>query len=104
MKLNLFLVLVILMSINKTNIDLQLHMAIKSLAIFQGEINCKIDELIKKVKVLKDLEEEGEKTDFLLKMLSDDLNELKELINQRNNLSTQINELKKETESDKGGS
>ena len=95
MKLNLFLVLVILMLINKTTIDLQLHMAVKSLAIFQGEINCKIDELIKKIKGLKDLEEEGEKTDFLLKMISDDLSELKELITQRNNLSIQIEGLKK---------
>jgi hypothetical protein len=104
MKHNLLPILVILMAVNKTTIDLQLHMAVKSLAIFQGEINCKIDELIKKVKVLKGLEKEGEKTDFLLKMLSTDLSELQELINQRNNLSTQINELKKETESDKGGS
>lgn len=102
MKHNLFPVRVILMAVNKTTIDLQLHMAVKSLAIFQGEINCKIDELIKKVKVLKGLEEEGEKTDFLLKMISNDLSELQELINQRNNLSTQINELKKETESYKG--
>ena len=83
------------MSINKTTISLQLHMAVKSLAIFQGEINCKIDELIKKLKVLKGLEEEGEKTDFLLKMISDDLSELKELITQRNNLSIQIEGLKK---------
>lgn len=83
------------MLINKTTIDLQLHMAVKSLAIFQGEINCKIDELIKKIKGLKDLEEEGEKTDFLLKMISDDLSELKELITQRNNLSIQIEGLKK---------
>ncbi|MEJ2241432.1 MAG: hypothetical protein P8Y18_04745 [Candidatus Bathyarchaeota archaeon] len=83
------------MSINKTAIDLQLHMAVKSLAIFQGEINCKIDELIKKVKILKGLEEDGEKTDFLLKMISDDLSELQKLTNQRNNLSTQIESWKK---------
>ena len=90
------------MSINKTTISLQLHMAVKSLAIFQGEINCKIDELIKKLKVLKGLEEEGEKTDFLLKMISDDWSELQELINQRNNLSIQIEKLKKETDLCKG--
>ena len=77
-------------------------MAVKSLAIFQGEINCKIDELIKKLKVLKGLEEEGEKTDFLLKMISDDWSELQELINQRNNLSIQIEKLKKETDLCKG--
>jgi hypothetical protein len=45
------------MSINKTTISLQLYMAVNSLAIFQGEINYKIDELIKKLKVLKGLEE-----------------------------------------------
>ena len=90
------------MSINKTTISLQLHMAVKSLAIFQGEINCKIDELIKKLKVLKGLEEEGEKTDFLLKMISDDWSELRELINKRNNLSIQIEKLKKETDLCKG--
>ena len=90
------------MSINKTTTSLQLYMAVKSLAIFQGEINCKIDELIKKLKVLKGLEEEGEKTDFLLKMISDDWSELQELINQRNNLSIQIEKLKKETDLCKG--
>ena len=81
------------MSIKKTKIDLQIHMAVKSLAIFQGEINCKIDELIKKVNVLKEKEEEREKTDYLLKMISDNLIELQDLINQRNNLSNQIEKL-----------
>ena len=81
------------MSIKKTTIDLQIHMAVKSLAIFQGEINCKIDELIKKVNVLKEKEEEREKTDYLLKMISDNLIELQDLINQRNNLSNQIEKL-----------
>ena len=61
MKYNSLLVLVISMSMEKSTIDLQLHMAVKSLAIFQGEINCKIDELIKKTKILQEKEEEGEK-------------------------------------------
>ena len=79
----------------KSTIDLQLHMAVKSLAIFQGEINCKIDELIKKVKLLQEQEKEGEKTDYLLKMVSDNLDELQELFKQRYNLDIQIEELKK---------
>ena len=77
----------------KSTIDLQLHAAVKSLAICQGEINCKIDELIKKAKVLKEKEEKNEKTDYLLEMISDNLNELQELVNQRNNLSKQIEKL-----------
>jgi hypothetical protein len=81
------------MSMKKSTIDLQLHMAVKSLAIFQGEINCKIDELIKKAKVLKEKEEKNEKTDYLLEMISDNLNELQELVKQRNNLREQIEKL-----------
>jgi seryl-tRNA synthetase len=83
------------MSMKKNTIDLQLHMAVKSLAIFQGEINCKIDELIKKAIVLKEKEEKCEKTDSLLEMISDNLNELQELVKQRNNLSKQIKKLEK---------
>jgi hypothetical protein len=83
------------MSIKKSTIDLQLHMAVKSLAIFQVEINCKIDELIEQAKVLKEKEEKREKTDCLLEMISGDLDELQELINQRNNLSNQIEKLEK---------
>ncbi|PVX24139.1 MAG: hypothetical protein CW716_10695 [Candidatus Bathyarchaeum sp.] len=81
------------MSMKKSTIDLQLHAAVKALAILQGEINCKIDELIKKAKVLKEKEEKNEKTDYLLEMISDNLNELQELVNQRNNLSKQIEKL-----------
>lgn len=90
-----FLVLVVLMSVEKSTIDLQLHMAVKSLAVFQGEINCKVDELIKKVKALQEKEQEGEKTDYLLKMVSDNLDELQELVKQRNNLRIQIEKLEK---------
>ncbi|MBN1784566.1 MAG: hypothetical protein JW815_02390 [Candidatus Bathyarchaeota archaeon] len=93
MKDNLRLVLVISMSMKKSTIDLQLHMAVKSLAIFQGDINCKIDELITNAKVLKEKEEKNEKTDNLLRMIYENLNEIQELVNQRNNLSKQIEKL-----------
>jgi len=86
---------VISMSMKKSTIDLQLHMAVKSLAIFQGEINCKIDELIANAKVLKEKEEKNEKTNNLLGTISDNLNKIQELVNQRNNLSKQIEKLEK---------
>ena len=76
-------------------VDKQLHMAVKSLAIMQGEINCKIDELIKKAKMLQEKEEEGENANYLLEMISDNLNELVDLFKQKNNLSNQIENLKK---------
>ena len=74
---------------------MQIHMAVKSLAIFQGEINCKIDELSKMVKVLGTKEEQRENTDYLLKIIFDNLVELQELINKRNKLSNQIENLKR---------
>ncbi len=83
------------MSTNKSTVDLQLHMATKSLAIIQGEINCKIDELVKKVNLLKEKEEEGEKTNYLLEMILDNADELQELFNQRNIMQDQIGKLKK---------
>jgi hypothetical protein len=83
------------MSMKKIAIDLQLHMAVKSLTIFQGEINCKIDELSKMVKVLGTKEEQRENTDYLLKIIFDNLVELQELINKRNKLSNQIENLKR---------
>ena len=83
------------MSMKKIAIDLQLHMAVKSLTIFQGEINCKIDELSKMVKVLGKKEEQRENTDNLLKIISDNLVKLQELINRRNKLSNQIENLKR---------
>ena len=79
----------------KSTIDLQLHMAVKSLTIFQGEINCKIDELSNMVKVLGTKEEQRENTDYLLKIIFDNLVELQELINKRNKLSNQIENLKR---------
>ena len=79
----------------KDAIDLQLHMAVKTLAIFQVETNSKIDELIKKAKLLKEKEEKNKKTDALLEMISVNLNELQDLIKQRNDLSKQIEKLER---------
>ena len=70
-------------------------MAAKSLAILQGEINCKIDELVKKVNLLKEKERDGEKTNYLLEMIVDNADELQELFNQRNIMQDQIGKLKK---------
>jgi len=78
----------------KYAVDMQLHMAVKALAILQGEINCKLDELIKKAKLLQEKEEEGKGADYLLEMISDNLNELVDLFEQRNNLHNQIENLK----------
>jgi len=74
---------------------MQLHMAVKSLAIMQGEINCKLDELIKKAKLLQEKEKEGEEANYLLEMLFDNLNDLVDLFKQRNNLRNQIENLKR---------
>ena len=59
------------MSLKISNIDLQLHMTVKSLAVFQDEINCKIDELLETVKRLQEKEQEGEKADYLLETISE---------------------------------
>jgi hypothetical protein len=41
-------------------------MAVKALAIMQGEINCKEDELIKKAELVQEKEKAGEEADYLL--------------------------------------
>jgi len=74
---------------------MQLHMAVKALAIMQGEINCKVDELIKKAKLLQEKEEEREETKYLLEMISDNLKDLGDLFEKRNNLCNQIENLKR---------
>jgi hypothetical protein len=79
----------------KYAVDMQLHMAVKSLAIMQGEINCKLDELIKKAKLLQEKEKEGEEANYLLEMISDNLGELTDLFKQRKNLRYQIEKLKR---------
>jgi len=78
----------------KYAVDMQLHMAVKALAILQGETNYKLDELIKKAKLFQEKEEEGKKADYLLEMISDNLNEPVDLFEQRNNLRNQIENLK----------
>ena len=83
------------MSTKKDAIDMQLHMAVKALAILQGEINCNLNELIKKAKLLQEKEEEGEEANHLLEMISDNLNELVDLFERRKNLRNQIENLKK---------
>lgn len=79
----------------KYAVDMQLHMAVKTLATLQGEINCKLDELTKKAKSLQEKEEEGEEANHLLEMVSDNLDDLKALFEQRKNLRNQIEKLKK---------
>ena len=80
----------------RSTIDLQIHMAVKSLAIFQGEINCKIDELIKKLKALQEKEQQGENTEYLLRMIIENWDDLKELMKRRNDLQIQIKKLEKQ--------
>ena len=83
------------MPMKKDAIDMQLHMAVKTIAILQGEINCKLDELIKKTKFVQEREEEGEEANHLLEMISDNLNELVDLFERRKNLRKQIENLEK---------
>ena len=75
-------------------VDLQLHMTVKSLSIIQGEINCKLRELVKKTELMAEKEERRENSAFLLELILDDLNELTELFKQRKNLHNQIEKLK----------
>ena len=83
------------MSFNENSIDLRLHMTVKSLAVFQDEINCKIDDLLETVKALQKKEQEGEKSDCLLENISELLDDLQVLFSQKNNLFNQIEKLKK---------
>jgi hypothetical protein len=70
-------------------------MAVKTLAILQGEINCNLKELIKKARLLQEKEEEGEEANHLLEMISDNLNELVDLFGQKKELQNQIENLEK---------
>ena len=76
------------------SVDIQVHMAVKALAIMQGEINCIIDGLIKKTILLKEKEREGEETNYLVEIIADNLNELCDIFEQRNNPCNQIENLK----------
>ncbi len=89
------LVLVISMSFKENNIDLRLHMTVKSLAVFQDEINCEIDDLLETVKTLQEKEQKGEKADYLLEKICEILDDLQVLFTQKNNLLNQIEKLKK---------
>ena len=83
------------MSTKNDSVDLKLHMTVKTLAILQGKIICVINELVKKAKLLREKEEEGEEADHLLEMISDNLNELLELFEQRKELRNRIENLKR---------
>jgi hypothetical protein len=82
------------MSTKNDSVDLKLHMTVKTLAVLQGKIICILNELIKKAELLREKEEEGEEADHLLGMISDNLNELLELFEQRKGLRNQIENLK----------
>jgi hypothetical protein len=83
------------MSTKNDSVDLKLHMTVKTLAILQGKIVCILNELIKKAKLLREKEEEGEEANHLLAMISDNLNELLELFEQRKDLRNRIENLKR---------
>jgi len=83
------------MSTKNDSVDLKLHMTVKTLAILQGKIICVLNELVKKAKLLREKEEEGEEADHLLEMISDNLNELLELFEQRKELRNRIENLKR---------
>jgi len=83
------------MSTKNDSVDLKLHMTVKTLAILQGKIICILNELVKKAKLLREKEEEGEEANHLLGMISDNLNELLDLFEQRKDLRNQIENLKK---------
>lgn len=76
------------------NVDLQLHMTVKTLAVLQGEILCNLKELIKKAELLHEKEELGEEANYLLKMISENLNELIELFKRKEILSNKVKNLK----------
>jgi hypothetical protein len=83
------------MSTKNDSVDLKLHMTVKTLAILQGKIICILNELVKKANLLREKEEEGEEADHLLGMISDNLNELLELFEQRKDLRNRIENLKR---------
>jgi len=83
------------MSTKNDSVDLKLHMSVKTLAILQGKILCILNELVKKAKLLREKEEEGEEANHLLGMISDNLNELLELFEQRKDLRNRIENLKR---------
>jgi len=83
------------MSTKNDSVDLKLHMTVKTLAILQGKIICILNEVVTKAKLLREKEEEGEEANHLLGMISDNLNELLELFEQRKDLRNRIENLKR---------
>jgi hypothetical protein len=83
------------MSTKNDSVDLKLHMTVKTSAILRGKIICILNELVKKAKLLREKEEEGEEANHLLGMISDNLNELLELFEQRKDLRNRIENLKR---------
>ena len=75
-------------------VDMQLHMAVKELAVLQGEINCTLKELVKKVELLRENEEIGQEADYLLEMISVNFNELTQLFEQKKNLARKVEDLR----------
>jgi hypothetical protein len=73
---------------------MQLHMAVKGLAIIQGEITSTLKEIIKKAELLQHNEELGEEVNNLLGMISYSLSELIDLFKHKNNLTLQIEKLR----------
>ena len=70
-------------------------MTVKTLAVLQGKIICILNELVKKAELLREKEEEGENANHLLGMMSDNLNELLELFEQKKDLRNRIEKLEK---------
>jgi hypothetical protein len=75
-------------------VDMQLHMAVKELAVLQGEINCTLKELVKKAVLLREKEEFGQEADYLLEMISVNFNELTQLFEQKKNLAMKVEDLR----------
>jgi hypothetical protein len=84
-----------LVSMKKDAIDMELHMAVKTLAILQGEVVCNLKELAKKTNFLLEKEEKGEEANSLLGMISDNVNELDELFERKKNLRKKIENLER---------
>ena len=75
-------------------VDMQLHMAVKELAVLQGEINCKLKEIVTKAELLRENEELGQEADYLLGMISVNFNELTQLFEQKKNLVRKVEDLR----------
>ena len=81
------------MSTKNDSVDLKLHMTVKTLAVLQGKIICILNELVKKAELLR--EKRREDVNHLLRMISDNLNELLELFEQKKDLRNRIKKLEK---------